>query len=580
MPYNLFSVARATINSWPENGTECNVSLEIDVPSGDFLYEDYLTITVDNPSIIIHKNVNNARIVPHFDPAFNETKKAFDQNVNLTLELSADFNEIHDAHLHVSYYLKSNNKIVTEVIPLNFIQNDPAAHLETQVDIPEQESINRTNEEPQTPKTNETPVESAQKKTSWLDWISQTVEQSDSLIVQWLLVFLLGLLMSLTPCIYPMIPITAGILQTQGSRSVIMSFMLALSYTLGIATTFSILGLLAAFAGQAMGQFVYHPAFIIPLVLLLIYLAFSMIGFYDMYVPRFLQPRDHKVNGGSFISVFAFGALSGIVASPCLSPGLVCLLCIVSTLGSKLLGFILLFAFGVGLSVPLLIIGTFSSSLSLLPRGGMWMVEVKKIFGFVMLGMCFYFLDPILPWIAKAILIPSFIAIVGLYYLYHARSSHSKALRFTNNILGILLIAASVLASAQAYFAWQYRLGNIDTFWSTNYGAALQKAQQSHKLLFVDIGAPYCSICKAIDKTLFSDMHVKVTLKEYLNTIPVKVDGSDPANAALMKQFKVIGFPTVLLINPETQEIIKQWGPELYGMAAAEFIDQVKNAIK
>ena len=111
-------------------------------------------------------------------------------------------------------------------------------------------------------------------------------------------------------------------------------------------------------------------------------------------------------------------------------------------------------------------------------------------------------------------------------------------------------------------------------------GRRYKKPQQSHKLLFVDIGAPYCSICKAIDKTLFSDMHVKVTLKEYLNTIPVKVDGSDPANAALMKQFKVIGFPTVLLINPETQEIIKQWGPELYGMAAAEFIDQVKNAIK
>ena len=513
--------------------------------------------------------------VPHFDATFNEVKHAFDRPVDLMLGLTGNFTEITDTNLHVSYYLKSKGKIIEDIIPLSFKQNA----LETQIDLPEKEVLEnpKTNTESQTPNV---PAANAKRSISWLDWISQKVEHSDSLIVQWLLVFLLGLLMSLTPCIYPMVPITAGILQSQGSKSIIMSFLLAFSYTLGIATTFSILGLLAAFAGQAMGQFMYHPAFIIPMVLLLIYLAFSMIGLYDMYVPRFLQPRDHQVNGGSFFSVFIFGALSGIVASPCLSPGLVCLLCIVSTLGSKLVGFILLFAFGVGLSVPLLVIGTFSSSLSLLPRAGMWMVEVKKIFGFVMLGMCFYFLDPILPWAVKAILIPLFIVIIGIYYLYHARSSHSKALHITNNLLGILLIAASVLASAQAFFAWQYRQGNIDTFWNTNYQAALQKAQQSHKALFVDIGAPSCSICKAIDKTLFANIHVRVALKASLNTIPVKIDGSDPANVEIMQRFKVIGFPTVLLINAETQQVIKQWGPELYGMDASEFVDQVKNALK
>ena len=438
IPYSLFCAVRATVHFWPGNEKECGVSLEIDVPSGDYLYQDYLSITTDDPNIVVNIDATKSRVVQHFDPAFNETKKAFDKNVHLMLGLSGNFNEIHQANLHVSYYLESNNKIVTEVIPLVFSQDN---NLETQVDIPEQESLRTLSmkEETQTPAADERPVvENNEEKASWLNWISQTVQHSDSLIVQWFLVFLLGLLMSLTPCIYPMIPITAGILQTQGSKSMMMSFLLALSYTLGIATTFSIFGLLAAFAGQAMGQFVYHPAFIIPLVLLLIYLAFSMIGLYDMYVPRFLQPRDHKVNGGSFVSVFAFGALSGIVASPCLSPGLVCLLCIVSTLGSKLLGFILLFAFGVGLSVPLLIIGTFSSSLSLLPRAGMWMVEVKKIFGFIMLGMCFYFLDPILPVGAKAILIPIFIAIVGLYYLYHAHSSHSKTVRFINNLVGVL----------------------------------------------------------------------------------------------------------------------------------------------
>ena len=571
---NLFCGVRAKINSC-NNEKEYNLTLEIDVPENDFLYTDYLTITIDDPQISISSWETKTRVIQHFDPAFNETKKAFNQNTQLTMSLSSpNFNVIEQANLHVSYYLKSNNKVAVEVLPLNFQQTIHDNSLETQVDIPEEEGIQPTQNEQPVVAQNSQPKD----KVSWLNWITNTVEHSDSLIVQIFLVFLLGLFMSLTPCIYPMVPITAGILQSQGSKSIIMSFFLALSYTCGIATTFAILGLLAAFAGQAMGQLMYHPAFIIPLVALLVYLAFSMIGLYDMYVPRFLQPKDHKVNGGSFISVFAFGAISGIVASPCLSPGLVCLLCIVSTLGSKLLGFILLFAFGVGLSVPLLLIGTFSSSLSLLPRAGMWMVEVKKIFGFVMLGMCFYFLDPILPWIAKAILIPLFVATLGLYYIYHARFAHSRPFRFISNLIGILLIATSVLISVQYYFAGQYLQENIDTFWNTNYESALQQAQKSHKPLFVDIGAPYCSICKSIDKNLFKNIHVRVALKT--ETIPAKIDGSAPENAELIKRFNVIGFPTILLINPETQEIIKKWGPELDEMQDHEFVEHLYNALK
>jgi thiol:disulfide interchange protein len=193
--------------------------------------------------------------------------------------------------------------------------------------------------------------------------------------------------------------------------------------------------------------------------------------------------------------------------------------------------------------------------------------------------MCFYFLDPILPWAAKAILIPLFVAGIGLYYVYHARFGHSKTMRFMSNLLGVLLIAASVFISAKAYFLWQYRQGNVETFWTiTNYETALQEAQKSHKPLFIDIGAPYCIICKTIDKTLFSDKHVQVALK--VNTIPAKIDGSEPINAEIMKQFNVIGFPTVLLINPETQQIIKKWGPELNEMKGHEFVAQLNDALK
>lgn len=413
---------------------------------------------------------------------------------------------------------------------------------------------------------------------SWLDWLTQNITQSNSLLFRLLLVFLLGLLMSLTPCIYPMIPITAGILQSQESKSLLTSFFLSLSYTVGIATTFAILGLLAAFAGQAMGQLMSHPAFVIPLVCILVYLSFSMIGLYNMYVPRFLQPRGHTVRAGSFVSAFTFGAISGVIASPCLSPGLVCLLCLVTTLNSVFLGFLLLFAFGIGLGVPLLIIGTFSSSLSVLPRAGIWMVEIKKLFGFAMLGMCLYFLNYIIPAHIMARVLIGFTCIVGLCFLYMARIAHSKGWKSIYAVLGSLLLSSSAYLayhSIQKYYSPKH---DTHSAWQTDYQKALSIARAENKKLFVDIGAPFCSICRAIDASLFADDSVKTYLKE--NTIPVKLDGSLAHNEQIMKQYKVIGFPTVLLINPENEQIIKQWGPELYGITGQNFIDQLEAVIE
>lgn len=429
-------------------------------------------------------------------------------------------------------------------------------------------------QEPQPPSISTQALEqqvTESSQNSWFTWISNTITTSDSLALRIILVFLLGLIMSLTPCIYPMIPITAGILQAQSSKSLITSFFLALSYTFGIATTYAILGLFAAFAGQAIGSFMNHPAFIIPLVALLLYLALAMIGLYDMYIPRFLQPRDKKVRGGSFISAFTFGAISGIVASPCLSPGLVCLLCLVTTLNSLLLGFILLFSFGIGLSVPLLIIGTFSSSLSLLPRAGMWMIEIKKLFGFLMLAMCLYFLSYIMPYHITLWLGTLFAAIVANFFLLFSKKAYNQTWKAIYTLLSMTLFALAALIGIKAIQA--KRLISSHSQWQSDYTQARSHAIDQKKLLFVDIGAPFCSICKAIDKSLFADSAVQSFLES--NTVPVKIDGSETANAHLMKRYKVLGFPTILLINPETEDVVKQWGPELYGKNPQSFITEV-----
>lgn len=569
MPTFFFGTVHSSMNFWPGNSQECGVSLSIDVAPGDYVYKEHLSISTDNPAITVAIDAIKTPTLNHYDAEFNETKKAFEGNVDIMVGLSApNFDQIDSAHLHVSYYLASKGKVIEEIVPLTFQKQEPLNDVTTQIDVP--------NSEPQT--IEDQPQSTQEKKSnSWLSMITNTIEHSDSWTFRILLIFLLGLLMSLTPCIYPMIPITAGILQTQESRSLIMSFFLALSYTFGLATTFAILGLLAAFAGQAMGQLMYQPWFIIPLVLLLLYLAFSMMGFYEMYIPRFMQPRGHNVKGGSFISVFIFGAISGIVASPCLSPGLVCLLCMVTTWGNALLGFVTLFAFGLGLSVPLLVIGTFSNSLSLLPRAGMWMVEIKKLFGLFMIFMCVYFLiplfaEPVMAWILAAIVFAC-----GLLLIYFARHTHSKGWRFFYNLIGVLTVAFGVYCTYAAYVITyikpQLQQTSTAHEWENNYATARHRA--TDKLMFVDIGAPYCSICKSIDAKLLHNPQVEEYLKQ--NFFPVKINGGNAANDYVLNQFHVMGFPTILLVNPKTEEVIKRWGPELNDVSPEAFIQELKN---
>lgn len=544
-------------------------TVQIELMPGDKLYKDYLTLSVDNPHVTLASWETHNEPINYFDSSFKENKKVYTNSVTIVCDLKTDVNEPQMSNLHLCYYLASQKKIVEEVVPLIASQNQLQEASETafSIDIPETQDVSAT-------PINQPETKPSTPKKSLLERITAMATEGDSWTFRLLGILLLGLLMSLTPCIYPMIPITAGILQAQGCSSLLMNFLLSASYTTGIATTFAILGLLAAFAGQAMGSLMTNPLFILPLVALLVYLALSMIGLYDMYIPKFFQPRDHKVTGGSFISAFVFGMISGIVASPCLSPGLLCLLCIVTTIGSKLLGFIMLFVFGIGLGIPLLIIGTFSGSLNLLPRAGMWMVEIKKLFGYVMLAMCLYFISYIVNVSAMLFIITLFCIVIGIIFLTYSRTAHSKAWRMVYTILGVALIAGSVVSAFKTYQSLTTSNKSSEYHWPTDYGAAKEEALKQNKKLFVDVGAPFCSICKAIDATLFSDAQVIAALEERM--VPVKVDGSDARNAELMKQYQIFGFPTILCVDPASETVLKKWGPELYGTKPEAFLQEIE----
>jgi thiol:disulfide interchange protein DsbD len=300
-----------------------------------------------------------------------------------------------------------------------------------------------------------------------------------------------------------------------------------------------------------------------------------MFDVFQMRTPKVLSGGAlGSIKGGSFLSAFIFGAASGTVASPCLSPGLIMLLSLVTSLGNPYLGFILLFSFGIGLSIPLLIIGTFSSSLSMLPQAGMWMVEIKHFFGLLLFGMCLYFLKTIVPAAVISWLSVSLAAASGLYYLYSARTTFSPTIRFIKNLLGIALLAFSVHLFFKAYQSVTTPSVPAPSFWESHYETALARAHADNKKLFINIGAPFCSICHALDDTLFKD---ETVLEILAQCIPLKVDGSEPNHPVCCnKEYNVIGFPTILVVDPKTCSVVKRWGAELYDTHPTSFIEDLK----
>lgn len=409
--------------------------------------------------------------------------------------------------------------------------------------------------------------------------ISNLVENTSSMPLQLFFVYLLGILMSLTPCIYPMIPITIGILQTTASSSFARNFLLASSYTLGIATTFAMLGLLAATGSAHFGALLSNPYFVLFLVFFLGYLAFSMLGLYDMYTPRFMRGSDQQTVNGSFLASFLFGAMSGTVASPCVSPGLFLLLSIVATLGNIFLGFLYLFIFGLGLGTPLLLIGTFSNALNISPRPGLWMVEVKKLFGFLLLGMCFYYLSNILTLNILLLMIAGTCFTGGIWFIYTIENYYGRGMRLYKQIVGILLLIAAFLLSYQAIKETMMSQEQILSVHPVmTYEEARQKAIADKKLLLVDFGAQWCTICKEIEHRFFTyDVRNRIQ-----NVIIVQIDCTHPQAVickSIIDRFKVIGFPTILLLKPTTQEVIARWGSELLDLSLEDFINLIQQHI-
>lgn len=562
---------------YEDDSYELIANISVTLEPHELISEKHILLSVDHPDVVLKSWSIGAEPVLSYSPTLKEHGMFYDDSfiIGAFIEKKSEGN-LKDANLHLTLASSTYPEPEEILIPLTFaqpiievaMQDGPAAAAQS---VP----VTKDSEQSLTEYAAQL-VDVSSYKAS----LNNVLVETESIWLRLLLAFILGLLLSLTPCIYPMIPITVGILQAQGRRSLFYNFLVALCYTIGLSVTFALMGILAASSGQAFGYLMANPLFICCIVAFLAYFAGSLFGFYNLYIPRFMQNKSATPSAfGPFFSAFSFGIVSGSVASPCVSPGLALILTIVATLGSKFLGFLLLFTFGFGISTPLLLVGTFSGSLTMLPRAGEWMVEVQKFFGFMLLGMCIFYMSSIVPLYITMALVAVLSGFMGGYYFYFstdfAKGFWTKLLK---NLIGFIAVIIAVMSGIQAVQAWYHPQQSIafEAAWYTDYAAALEEAKHEKKLLFIDVWTPYCSVCKAITNKILKVDPVASVLKN--SYVVLSVDASDRLKepyATIYKKFNVQGVPYLAVINPETEFEMIHWQSEMYDMS----LEQVRKAL-
>jgi len=367
-----------------------------------------------------------------------------------------------------------------------------------------------------------------------------------------LIIFLGGLGLNLTPCIYPLIPITIGFFVAQGAGRPRWVFVLSLFYVLGMAITYSILGTLAALTGSLFGSALQNPVVLLFIAFVLVGLSLSMFGLYEIRMPAFLTRIAGKSSHGVY-GALLMGLTVGILAAPCIGPFVIGLLSYVGQRGNPILGFWTFFVLALGLGTPFLFLGTLAGSLRRLPRSGQWMVWVRKIFGFVLLGMAVYFVRYLISnelyWLLQAS-----IAVVGSIYLGWVEGSGKgvrgfRGAKWGTGIFGLLLSSYLVLAPGHLFFHGEA------IQWLDYDEKLVQRALTEEKPVIVDFTADWCVPCREMEYRTFSSPPVIAKAKQFVTLRVDLTHSTKPENRSFMKRYRIKGVPTVIFLGRNGKEI-------------------------
>jgi len=374
--------------------------------------------------------------------------------------------------------------------------------------------------------------------------------------------FVFGLLLSLTPCIFPTIPILSGLLvkNTNENSHHLKGFLISLIYVLSMAVTYTIAGVLAGIFGSNIQALFQNPFIITTFSLIFVALAFSMFGFFEIGLPssiqtKIMQKSNSAANKGGIIGVAIMGFLSALIVGPCIAPPLAGALIYIGKSGNAFLGGSALFVMSIGMGVPLLILGLGAGKL--LPKAGNWMMAINKIFGVIMLGVAIWMISRIIPEKITDILWSVLFIGSGLYLNPFSKMQNYKDVIIKT--IGFFLI----LIGALFFYKPFLKLNNQITIQQKKWQKVsnLQKLENiinNNQNVIVDFSAKWCVACKELEENTFSNPNVENILKNY-KLIRIDITNPDKNLEKIIKKYKIIG-PPVILIFKNHKLILKTTG--------------------
>jgi thiol:disulfide interchange protein DsbD len=392
----------------------------------------------------------------------------------------------------------------------------------------------------------------------------------------WMLVasfFGFGLLLALTPCVFPMIPILSGILVPHGEHLThARGFALSLAYVLGMAITYALAGVAAGLLGTMLSAALQNPWVLSGFAVIFVLLALSMFGFYELQLPSALQSRlavtANQLHGGHFASVFVMGVLSALIVGPCVAAPLAGALLYISQSRDALLGGAALFAMALGMGMPLLAVG--ASAGALLPQAGPWMETVKRFFGVVLLGVAVYLVSPLLPPVVSmlgwaALLIFFAVYLRAIDPLPHDAPGYRRLFKGIGVIallagvallIGALSGSRDVLQPLAGVRSAAAPAAQPPLFQRVNDLAQLEAAVRTAggKPVLLDFYADWCVTCKEMEAFTFADGKVRMRLAQML-LLQADVTENLDAHKTLLKRFGLFGPPGIVFFDRHAIEI-------------------------
>ena len=386
------------------------------------------------------------------------------------------------------------------------------------------------------------------------------------------LFFVLGIGLSFTPCVLPMLPILSSIIvgqQTAAGGGRARSFLMSVAYSLGMALVYTALGVAAGMLGEGLSAYLQNPWMLAGFALLMAVLALSMFDVYTLQVPASVQSRLSSASGngsGKWLGVFLMGAISALIVGPCVAAPLAGALLYISQTGNVVLGGSALFAMAAGMSVPLLLIG--ASAGALLPRAGAWMDAVKRFFGVLMLGTALWMVSPVIPsWLQMAGW-----AMLGIGYgafLLWSRPAGwiARGLGLAVVTLGLLQLVSVVTGGRDPLAPLSHLRAQGTAVAGTDFvrirssaelDAALQQnAAGERRPVMLDFYADWCVSCKEMERFTFSDQRVKERFGQML-LLQIDVTANNADDRAMLKRFNLFGPPGIMFFDADGRELVQR----------------------